>query len=294
MTYIPEDRKLQRALDVGREQICKESSGRDEAGAIMDAYDFAADIALRSATAPIDTLYPCPDCGQRVLKINVCNCKYGSCSEQPNCRIVLQKEREAREARASLANAPAEPSEARYIKDIIENAMLTMWNEICADTGCHPLDIIQGKGRELEFHRGHWARMTAEMAEGQILKLILPPPPPDAVRSALENAAVLLEVGARYAPNDAVSDKNANTGERLKTRGLADTMQAAAEKCRAAISTPAGGVTGTREALENAAVLLVADQIIADIEKRFPGWQSYRDLVDCIDVTLHNLQMRPR
>lgn len=35
-----------------------------------------------------------------------------------------------------------------------------------------------------------------------------------------------------------------------------------------------------------------ADAMIGQIEERFPDWKSYRDLVDCIDVTLHNLRSR--
>lgn len=34
----------------------------------------------------------------------------------------------------------------------------------------------------------------------------------------------------------------------------------------------------------------VANQIIGQIEERFPDWRSYRDLIDCIDVTLHSLK----
>jgi hypothetical protein len=33
-----------------------------------------------------------------------------------------------------------------------------------------------------------------------------------------------------------------------------------------------------------------ADKVIGEIEKRFPDWKSYRDLVDCIDCTLHSLR----
>lgn len=38
-------------------------------------------------------------------------------------------------------------------------------------------------------------------------------------------------------------------------------------------------------AIERAAV---ADQIIGQIEERFPNWRSYRDLIDCIDCTLRD------
>jgi hypothetical protein len=34
----------------------------------------------------------------------------------------------------------------------------------------------------------------------------------------------------------------------------------------------------------------VADQIIGQIEERFPDWKGFRDLIDCIDVTLHRLR----
>lgn len=33
-----------------------------------------------------------------------------------------------------------------------------------------------------------------------------------------------------------------------------------------------------------------ADKIIGEIEQRFPNWRGYRDLIDCIDCTLHDLR----
>lgn len=33
-----------------------------------------------------------------------------------------------------------------------------------------------------------------------------------------------------------------------------------------------------------------ADEIIGQIEARFPDWKGFRDLIDCIDVTLHRLR----
>jgi len=38
----------------------------------------------------------------------------------------------------------------------------------------------------------------------------------------------------------------------------------------------------------------VVDQIIGQIEERFPNWRSYRDLIDCIDCTLHDLRGQQR
>lgn len=36
--------------------------------------------------------------------------------------------------------------------------------------------------------------------------------------------------------------------------------------------------------------LSMAEQMVGDIEERFPNWRSFRDLIDCIDVTLHQLR----
>lgn len=56
--------------------------------------------------------------------------------------------------------------------------------------------------------------------------------------------------------------------------------------CGASIPAP-DKAEARREALEEAAV---ADQIIGQIEERFPSWRSYRDLIDCIDCTLNELR----
>ncbi len=36
-----------------------------------------------------------------------------------------------------------------------------------------------------------------------------------------------------------------------------------------------------------------ADLMIRQVEERFPNWKFYRDLVDCIDVTLHDIRRAP-
>lgn len=58
-----------------------------------------------------------------------------------------------------------------YIADLVKNAMLTAWNEICSDTGCHPLDIEQdfeGQKGHLGFEPRHWAQMAGNMVAAQI------------------------------------------------------------------------------------------------------------------------------
>jgi hypothetical protein len=45
-----------------------------------------------------------------------------------------------------------------------------------------------------------------------------------------------------------------------------------------------------RSPVEAATPAHPADEMIGQIEERFPNWRSYRDLVDCIDVTLHRLR----
>lgn len=58
-----------------------------------------------------------------------------------------------------------------YIADLVKNAMLTQWNDICGDTGCHPLDIEQnfeGRRGHLGFSPRHWAQATGDMVAAQI------------------------------------------------------------------------------------------------------------------------------
>lgn len=58
-----------------------------------------------------------------------------------------------------------------YIADLVKNAMLTKWNDICSDTQCHPLDIEQnfeGQPGHLGFSPRHWAQATGDMVAEQI------------------------------------------------------------------------------------------------------------------------------
>lgn len=68
-------------------------------------------------------------------------------------------------AYASIEEQPAAPDKAMMEKmeAIVIEAMKDAWNDICADTDCHPLDIKQHGRRQLGFTPDHWARFTAEM-----------------------------------------------------------------------------------------------------------------------------------
>jgi hypothetical protein len=66
-----------------------------------------------------------------------------------------------------LNAAPATELE-RYVPDIVKNAMLVAWREICEDTGCHPLDIEHGKNKHLTFQPRHWAQLAGEIVRTQI------------------------------------------------------------------------------------------------------------------------------
>ena len=59
----------------------------------------------------------------------------------------------------------------RYVPDIVKNAMLTMWNYICDDTKCHPLDIEHGKSKYVTFTPNHWAQFTGEMVQKNLRDL---------------------------------------------------------------------------------------------------------------------------
>lgn len=63
----------------------------------------------------------------------------------------------------------------RYIPDIVKNAMLTAWNEICSDTHCHPTDIkrnFEGRKGHIGFEPEHWARLTGEFAAEAIARAL--------------------------------------------------------------------------------------------------------------------------
>jgi len=43
----------------------------------------------------------------------------------------------------------------------VGEAMQKAWDEICSDTGCHPLDITH-QGRKLFFQPAHWVALVAK------------------------------------------------------------------------------------------------------------------------------------
>ena len=75
---------------------------------------------------------------------------------------------------APPADAGMREALERYTVDIVRNAMLTMWNDICADTDCHPLDIEHGRGKYLTFTPRHWAEASGKMVRRNLLDLTAP------------------------------------------------------------------------------------------------------------------------
>ena len=64
---------------------------------------------------------------------------------------------------------------------------------------------------------------------------------------ALKNAVIMLTIAKRHVPNDAVKEHIRSTGETLKIRGLADTLEANIEVCRQALSLPTGKEDGGKD-----------------------------------------------
>lgn len=60
--------------------------------------------------------------------------------------------------------------------EAVDEAMEASWNDICSDTGCHPLDIEHGKGKHLTFSPNHWANQVAKRLFVRALKLRLEMP----------------------------------------------------------------------------------------------------------------------
>ncbi len=86
------------------------------------------------------------------------------------------KETWLRMARVALARPRAAVGERTVTldPDFVDEAMQDAWNDICDDTGSHPLDLKHGRGTVLYFHPGHWAR-TIAMRLSHRLALQSPP-----------------------------------------------------------------------------------------------------------------------
>ena len=56
--------------------------------------------------------------------------------------------------------------------EAINEAMEISWDDICTDTGCHPLDITHGKNKHLVFRPNHWANQIAKRLFMRALKLL--------------------------------------------------------------------------------------------------------------------------
>jgi hypothetical protein len=79
---------------------------------------------------------------------------------------------EAREVLAALAsptsNRGQEQGAATLTDEMVATAMNDAWCDICADSGCHPVDIEQLGRRRLQFQPRHWAELTAMMLRSQL------------------------------------------------------------------------------------------------------------------------------
>ncbi len=77
-------------------------------------------------------------------------------------------------AACNAALARGLPLSPAQIQLLVTEAMQDTWNDICADTDCHPIDIEQLGKRRLAFHVGHWARQTGARVADAILALRSP------------------------------------------------------------------------------------------------------------------------
>lgn len=101
-----------------------------------------------------------------------------------------------------------EPREVREkIAQHIRSALADAWNDICADTGCHPLDITR-EGRKLYFTPNHWADQASNWAADSILSLFPASPPVEggSFAGGIDRPATdLCQPEGRHEPADAAS-----------------------------------------------------------------------------------------
>lgn len=132
------------------------AASQELAAALSDEHEEVEKLAaeLDASEASCDRLRDAYD-QIRVLNVGIANAGAASCATLRDERDAARQDAERmREALAELIC---------YLPDIVKNAMLVMWREICADTGCHPLDIEHGKSKFLTFEPRHWAQMTGNM-----------------------------------------------------------------------------------------------------------------------------------
>lgn len=57
------------------------------------------------------------------------------------------------------------------IAGVIRDQMREQWDDICADTNCHPLDLQHGRGSVLHYKASHWTDAVAQISADAILAL---------------------------------------------------------------------------------------------------------------------------
>ncbi|KKW92642.1 hypothetical protein [Sphingobium chungbukense] len=84
---------------------------------------------------------------------------------------------------------------AADIERIIKEQMREWWDEICADTGCHPLDF-ERRGKALWYDERHWTQAVAKYAAQKIAALSSPS------EGRLREAASIIEQFVKYLGDD--------------------------------------------------------------------------------------------
>ncbi len=107
-------------------------------------------------------LKPCPFCGNEPSLNHM-----GSGSYSVSCSNGHHINTEASKDKAVKAWNTRPDTNADELEAIVKQAMQDEWEEICADTGCHPLDIEHGRGRRLSFIPLHWASAVSASVRSQ-------------------------------------------------------------------------------------------------------------------------------
>ena len=110
--------------------------------------------------------------------------------------------------------------------------MRVAWDEICADTNCHPQDIIQHGRKILSFKQGHWSLLAGKIVGAQVVKLF------EGLASTPCNRDAVVEECA------SVCDTEAKVADDHLYPKTGASMRFASRKIRALKSTPSPSVEG--------------------------------------------------
>jgi len=174
MLYL--DRSEVRSILIGQPDECLHIT--ESVLAEIDALPIFTkdDVAAALSAAPVETW----KCAARKQSLpEPADCGWPTCGCDPHADKVIAALEEqghaAPVAQEPVATAPVSPDV--WTRRVVREAMQDAWNDICHDTGCHPIDIRNVNG-VVFFEPRHWAEQVASLLFARTVRDTLASTPP--------------------------------------------------------------------------------------------------------------------